>query len=176
MASSLSQISSTSRWILTLVSPTVAPMPTPSEISIPRPALLTFPSPAWPPDAASSALGSCPTDLERYTSTFGGEANKQDGSGQFWLENAPSTHLMSRSLIIYFIRYTSCHCRVKQIKQNYILTARNSLSCYLLGVIRGDFQPVTADFIGGERKGLPCGRLQRNSALKGAEGNRQTTC
>lgn len=54
-------------------------------------------------------------------------------------------------------------------KQNYLLTAGNSLPCYLLGVIRGDFQPVTADFIGGERQGLPCGCLQRNSALKGAE-------
>lgn len=142
-------------------------MSMPNEISIPRPALPTIPSPAWPPDAASSALGSCPTDLERYTSTFEGEVNKQDGSGQFWLGNALSAYLMSRSFIVYFIKYTSCHCRVKQIKQNYLVTAGNSQSCYLLGVIRGDFQPIAADFIGGEREGLPCGRLQRNSALKG---------
>lgn len=128
MASSLSQISRTSRWILTLVSPTVAPMPIPSEISIPRPVPPAFPSPAWPPDAESSALGSCPTDLERYTSTFEGEANKQDGSGQIWLENTTATYLMSRSFIIYFDKIYIMSLQGKaNKKQNYLLTAGNSL-------------------------------------------------
>ena len=41
---------------------------------------------------------------------------------------------------------------------------------YLFGIVGGDFESVTADFIGGKREGLPSGGLQRYGALKGAQG------
>ena len=153
MASSLSQISRTSRWILTFVSPTTAPIPIPIPISMSR--LLTFTSLVWLPAAGSSALGSWPTDLERYTSTFKAEGltvqviHKQYGA--------------------------QCNSTIKIYFFSDITSLIKTWTFYLLGVEWGYSESITADLIGGEREGLSCGCLQRDGALEGAQGDWQTT-
>lgn len=60
---------------------------------------------------------------------------------------------------------TFCECLEGRVGDVFLFAG------YLLGIVGGDFESITADFIGGEREGLSCGRLQRYGALKGAQGD-----